>query len=120
MKIPALNKRLNSSLSQEALERLYERLMKIINLPLDEFLDNEEYVKEIKTYNEESIRMPTKKENKGQQESKSRESQSQTIDKESEAEKMKTENDKEEAKEGLEEHDDLICDEVDLHFVLIS
>ena len=111
MKIPALNKRLNSSLSQEALERLYERLMKIINLPLDEYLDNEEYVKEIKSYNEESILMTTK-EGKDQQEQPK--IQSQTTNKELEVGKMQAEkNDKEEAKEVLEEHDDLICDEVD-------
>lgn len=113
MKIPTLNKRLSSSLSQEALERLYEKLMKIINQPLDEYLDNEEYVKEIQTYNEESIVIPEKRENKDL-----REGLSQNTNRETEIEKLTVDkNNKEEAKEASPEgHDDLICDEVAIYF----
>jgi len=55
MRIPTLNKRLSTSLTQEALEQLYERLMRIINLPVDEYLENEEYAKDIEASNKKSI-----------------------------------------------------------------
>ena len=116
MKIPALNKKLNSSLNQEALEKLYERLMRIINLPVEEYLENEQYVKEIESYNEDTISTSL---NKGT-------SKTEEPNKKDEAESKIEETQTKDSKEGGDngameeekddkievEQDDLICDEV--------
>ncbi len=55
MKIPALNQKISKVLSQESLERLYEKFMAIINLPAEKYLNSEELLKEIESYNPEKI-----------------------------------------------------------------
>jgi len=115
-KIPALNKRLNTALSQEALEKLYERLMRIINLPVEEYLDNEEYAKDIESYNLDSILAPVGENNKNIEEEREQSSQIQIENKDinhKREEKEKKESIEEE--KGIEEEgepDDLMCNEV--------
>lgn len=115
-KIPALNKRLSTALNQEALEKLYERLIKIINLPVEEYLENEEYAKDIETYNLDSILVPVGENNKNIEEEREKNSQIQT-----ETQDTNDKIEKGEEKEGIEEEkgieeegepDDLMCNEV--------
>ncbi len=109
MKIPALNKKLNSTLNQEALEKLYERLMRIINLPVEEYLENEQYVKEIESYNEDTISTSRKTEEANKKEEiESKVEETQT--KESKEDNGAMEEEKDDKIEV--EQDDLICDEV--------
>jgi len=115
MKIPSLNKRLNQSLNQEVLERLYERLMRIINLPVDDYLENEDYAKEIESYNESSIAVKSEKENSVKiEENDKKEMQTENIENGVSEQKETKKGDMEEEQETkLEtEQDDLICDEV--------
>jgi len=115
MKIPSLNKKLSSSLNQEALEKLYERLMRIINLPVEEYLENEQYVKEIETYNEDTIATLLEKGNSKTEEAPKNEETEPKIE-ETQANSPKKADDgamEEEKDDKIEvEQDDLICDEV--------
>lgn len=111
MKIPALNKRLNASLNQEALEKLYERLLKIINLPMDEYLDNEEYVREIDTYDQKSIQAAEDREARPKEEGIKNKEEKGAIDVNETGEERKTGMEVEENGGGGDQ-DDLICDEV--------
>jgi len=106
MKIPSLNKKLNTSLSQEVLDQLYERLMRIINLPVDEYLENENYAKEIESYNSDLISL-RKGSNIKTQENKKVSTGNNEVIEENKNEKME-----EETEPKLDaEQDDLICDE---------
>jgi len=115
MKIPTLNKKLNSSLNQEALEKLYERLMRIINLPVEEYLENEQYVKEIETYNEGMISTSLERgTSKTEEVNKKEETESRIEETEAKSPKQADSGAMEEEKDDkIEvEQDDLICDEV--------
>ena len=115
MKIPTLNKKLNSSLNQEALEKLYERLMRIINLPVEEYLENEQYVKEIETYNEGTISTSLERgTSKTEEVNKKEETESRIEETEAKSPKPADSGAMEEEKDDkIEvEQDDLICDEV--------